>query len=111
MAIIDRVPALTRLAVASREAASLLATVADPVRWRLLAVLADGAARKVSDLQLVAGVSQALLSYHLGVLRRAGLVRSVRRGRTVAYSIAPGALPRLSEALPHSALVSGAAEL
>jgi ArsR family transcriptional regulator len=81
----------------------LLAVVADPVRWRLLAHLADGNTRCVCDLQPVAAVAANLLSYHLRVLREAGLVRAQRRGRWIDYAIAADALDRLRAALPAAA--------
>jgi ArsR family transcriptional regulator len=83
-------------------AARLLAAVADPVRWRLLAQLADGETRCVCDLQPVAGVAANLLSYHLKVLRENGLVRARRRGRWVDYAITDDALARLHAALPRA---------
>jgi ArsR family transcriptional regulator len=82
------------------EAAGLLAAVADPVRWRLLAHLTDATPTCVCDLQQVATVAPNLLSYHLKVLREAGLVTTARRGRWVDYTIAPDALVRLRAALP-----------
>ncbi len=74
--------------------------VADPVRWRLLAHLAAGGTHCVCDLQLVADVAANLLSYHLKVLREAGLVRAARRGRWIDYTITAGAADRLRAALP-----------
>lgn len=65
-----------------------------------MARLADGRARCVCDLSPVAAVAQNLLSYHLKVLREAGLVTAARRGRWVDYTIAPDALSRLRAALP-----------
>jgi len=41
-----------------------------------------------------------LLSYHLRVLREAGLVTALRRGRWIDYSLADGALDRLRSTLP-----------
>ncbi|GAA3452406.1 ArsR/SmtB family transcription factor [Dactylosporangium matsuzakiense] len=64
----------TVIAATRLKAPELLAVVADSVRWRLLAHLADGGTRCVCDLQPVAGVAANLLSYHLRVLREAGLV-------------------------------------
>jgi len=81
------------------EAAGLLGVVADPVRWRLLAALAD-ASHCVCELQPVGGVAPNLLSYHLRVLREAGLVTATRRGRWIDYTLAEGALDRLHAALP-----------
>ncbi|GAA2636666.1 hypothetical protein GCM10010436_52360 [Paractinoplanes durhamensis] len=82
------------------ESAAVLAAVADPVRWRLMTHLADGRTRCVCDLIPIAAVAQNLLSYHLKVLREAGLVTTARRGRWVDYTIAPDALSRLRAALP-----------
>lgn len=74
--------------------------MANPVRWRLLVFLADGVTRCVCELQPVAAVPTGLLSYHLRVLREAGLVRATRRGTWVDYTIIPGTVDRLHRALP-----------
>jgi len=54
----------------------------------------------VCDLQAEVAVAPNLLSYHLRVLREAGLVTSARRGRWIDYRLAHGALERLDAALP-----------
>jgi ArsR family transcriptional regulator len=79
---------------------ALLAVVADPVRWRLLARLADAGTHCVCDLQPIAGVAPNVLSYHLRVLREAGLVAAARRGRWVDYTLEPDAHARIAAALP-----------
>lgn len=84
------------------EAAGLLAAVADPVRWRLVAELTHRGKRCVCDLQRVSGVAPNVLSYHLKVLREAGLVTATRRGRWVDYELEPDAAQRLRRALPVS---------
>jgi ArsR family transcriptional regulator len=89
----------TRFEASGVEASQLLTVVADPVRWRLLAALAEGT-RCVCELQPIAGVAGNLLSYHLKVLREAGLVRSSRRGRWIDYTLAEDAGLRLRRALP-----------
>ncbi len=63
-----------------------LAALADPVRLRLVGVLAAGG-RCVCDLQQQVPVPANLLSYHLRVLREAGLVTATRRGRWVDYRL------------------------
>jgi ArsR family transcriptional regulator len=84
------------------DAHALLAAAADPVRWRLLATLADGGTHCVCELQPIAGVASNVLSYHLRVLRDAGLVTSARRGRWIDYTLAGDARDRLAAALPTS---------
>lgn len=81
----------------------VLSAAGDPVRWRLLAELSAAGTRCVCDLQAVGGVAPNVLSYHLKVLREAGLVTSVKRGRWVDYSLVPDAHDRLMRALPTSA--------
>lgn len=66
----------------------LLSSLADPRRWRLVRELA-GNDRRVGELTEALGLPQNLVSYHLGELRRAGIVRSRRSsadGRDVYYS-------------------------
>ncbi len=62
------------------------AALADPVRLRIVGVLAGGG-RCVCDLHEVVPVAANLLSYHLRVLRQAGLVIAARRGRWVDYRL------------------------
>jgi ArsR family transcriptional regulator, arsenate/arsenite/antimonite-responsive transcriptional repressor len=78
---------------------TLLQAVADPVRWTVLEQLAGGP-RCVCTIQEQVPVAPNLLSYHLRVLRDAGLVEASRRGRWVDYALAADAADRLREALP-----------
>jgi protein-tyrosine-phosphatase/DNA-binding transcriptional ArsR family regulator len=64
-----------------------LPLVAHPLRWRLLCDLSTGD-RRVRELCVASGERQNLVSYHLGRLRRAGLVsarRSAADGRDTYY--------------------------
>ncbi len=84
------------------ESLTLLSAIADPVRWTVLHHLAMRGETCVCDLQERVPVAANLLSYHLKVLREAGLVTTARRGRWVDYSLAEGAAARLLGALPVS---------
>lgn len=86
-------------------AAALLAAVADPIRLQLLHLLV-GKTRCVCDLQPEPAIPGNLLSYHLKVLREAGLIEGTRRGRWIDYSLTDGALERLHAALPDPAMVA-----
>ena len=77
----------------------VLTAIADPVRWAVLELLGDGT-HCVCDLQAKVPIAANLLSYHLKVLREAGLVTTARRGRWVDYTLAPDASERLVAALP-----------
>ncbi len=82
------------------ESLSLLSAVADPVRWTVLSHLAQQGTSCVCDLQDRVPIAGNLLSYHLKVLRDAGLVTTARRGRWIDYTLAPDAAARLAVALP-----------
>ncbi len=87
------------------EAAALLTAVADPIRLQLLHLLV-GRTRCVCDLQPEPAIPGNLLSYHLKVLRAAGLIEGTRRGRWIDYALTDGALERLHAALPDPASVA-----
>lgn len=65
------------------------AALADPVRLRLLALLAAAPAGEVCVCDFVEplGRSQPTVSHHLKVLGEAGLVHGERRGKWVWYSL------------------------
>jgi ArsR family transcriptional regulator len=78
---------------------TLLDAVADPVRWGVLAHLSLTPCC-VCEIQEQVAIAPSLLSYHLKVLREAGLVTASRRGRWMDYALAPDAHARLAAALP-----------
>lgn len=96
----DRLPLDTRL--------QLLKAVADPTRLAVLDSLAADGARCHGDLEVELGVPANRLSFHLKVLRDAGLVRANRQGRRVRYCLEFGAIDAIRAALPE---VSSAANL
>jgi len=94
--------------------AALGRALSDPARVRILALLAKGrsccagVARAADDapgadaicvceLQAVLGMRQSLVSYHLRLLREAGLVDCERRGQWAYYFIRREALAALRE--------------
>jgi ArsR family transcriptional regulator len=81
------------------EAASLLSAASDPNRMTILNLLSNGTTC-VCTIQEHVPVAPNVLSYHLKVLRDAGLVVSKRRGRWVDYGLIEGALDRLRDAIP-----------
>ncbi|MFD0558035.1 ArsR family transcriptional regulator [Stackebrandtia endophytica] len=84
------------------EAASDLATVfkalGDPIRLRLLSMIAAHAGGEVCVCDLTApfDLSGPTISHHLKVLRKAGLIDCQRRGTWVYYWVIPSRLRQLS---------------
>jgi ArsR family transcriptional regulator len=77
------------------------AALADPVRLRMLSLIATapGGAVCACDLAAPVGKSQPTVSHHLKVLRDAGLVTSTRRGTNIWYGVVTSAVEALRTAL------------
>ena len=73
----------------------LFRTLADPTRRAIFERLCRDGDQTVGALTVQAGVSQPAISKHLGVLRRAGLVRDRQEGRQTRYSAQLDALAPL----------------
>ncbi|MET8454081.1 metalloregulator ArsR/SmtB family transcription factor [Streptomyces sp. NPDC005209] len=86
---------------AAVDLARMFKALSDPVRLRLLSLIAshEGGEACVCDLTGPFDVSQPTISHHLKVLREAGLVDSERRGTWVYYWVLPAALAKLSSLL------------
>jgi DNA-binding transcriptional ArsR family regulator len=67
-------------------AGELLRALASPLRIAIITQLGGGA-RCVHELVDALAVAQPLVSQHLRILRRAGLVSGARRGREIEYSL------------------------
>ena len=73
----------------------LFRTLADPTRRALFERLCREGEKTVGALTARAGVSQPVVSKHLGILKLAGLVRDRHEGRQTHYSAQLGALAPL----------------
>jgi len=97
-------PTVLASALTEHRAAELardFAVPADPVRLRLLSLLASAPAGEACVCELVEPLarSQPTVSHHLKVLSDAGLIVGERRGRWVWYRAVPARLSRLSGVL------------
>jgi ArsR family transcriptional regulator len=82
--------------------ANLLKALSDPVRVRLMSMIAAADEACVCDLTVPFDVSQPTISHHLKVLRDAGLVDSERRGTWVWYRARREALDAVGELFANS---------
>lgn len=81
--------------------APLLKALADPVRLRLLSLVASHADQEacVCDLNDAFDLSQPTISHHLKVLHEIGLLDRSKRGVWVYYRVRAGALADLANLL------------
>jgi ArsR family transcriptional regulator, arsenate/arsenite/antimonite-responsive transcriptional repressor len=78
----------------SKKLVTLFHALSDETRLEIVRRLGNGE-KCVCDLQDLLDASQSRLSYHLKLLKDAGLVSDRRDGRWVHYSLLPGALETL----------------
>ncbi|GGZ37140.1 transcriptional regulator [Streptomyces inusitatus] len=90
---------------ASVELARVFKALGDPVRLRLLSMIASRAGGEVCvcDLTPAFELSQPTISHHLKLLREAGLIASERRGTWVYYRPLPETTDRLAALLTRGA--------
>jgi ArsR family transcriptional regulator len=79
--------------------APLFKALGDPVRLRLMSMIAAQPEACVCDLTGEFTLSAPTISHHLKVLREAGLVEAERRGTWVYYRARAGVLGRLGDLL------------
>ena len=90
----------------AQQVAPMLKALADPVRLRLMSLIAshEGGEACVCDLNDAFDLSQPTISHHLKVLHESGLVSRDKRGVWVYYRADPQALADLG------ALIGAAAQ-
>ena len=81
------------------EVARVLEALADPVRLRLLSLVATHGELCGCDLEAPLGRSQPTISHHTKVLAEAGLIVGERRGRRTWWKVAPDRLAALCRCL------------
>ena len=81
------------------ELARVFAALGDPVRLRLLSLVAAGAEVCSCDLEAPLGKSQPTISHHTKALADAGLITGEKRGRWMMWRIVPDRLAALRAAL------------
>lgn len=83
------------------ELARVFKALGDPVRLRLLSLIAsrEGGEMCVCELTPAFELSQPTISHHLKLLRQAGLIDGERRGTWVYYWALPSTMDRLAAVL------------
>ncbi|MEV8453677.1 metalloregulator ArsR/SmtB family transcription factor [Streptomyces sp. NPDC052095] len=83
------------------ELSKVFKALGDPVRLRLLSMIASRAGGEicVCDLTPAFELSQPTVSHHLKLLKQAGLIASERRGTWVYYRLVPETTDRLAAVL------------
>jgi len=83
----------------AEDLARAYAALADPVRLRLLSLIADAGEVCACDLLAPLGKSQPTVSHHTKVLADVGLIAGEKRGRWVWWSLVPERVAELRDSL------------
>jgi ArsR family transcriptional regulator, arsenate/arsenite/antimonite-responsive transcriptional repressor len=88
-------------AVQAADLARLLKALADPVRLRLVSLVAahEGGEACVCELTEPVGLTQPTISHHLKILVDAGILTRDKRGVWAYYTVVPAVLGKLSALL------------
>lgn len=92
-------PVRTDDAARAEKDATVFAALADPVRLRIVRMLARSPALCACEIQKAFDLGQPTISHHLRVLRSAGLIGCERRGRWAYFFVERPALKRVGEGL------------
>lgn len=68
-------------------AVQVLKAVAHPVRLEIIALLEEGGALSVGQIQEHLGITQSMTSQHLAALKRVGILASQKQANVCHYSI------------------------
>ncbi len=90
-----------------RRLRTLYRALGDETRLRVIGVLAEVGPMPVGELSSRVGLSQPLISWHLRILRLAGLIDTSRQGREVICRLRIAAFEELHEA--EARLIGGTA--
>ncbi len=95
----------------AEQVAPLLKALADPVRLRLVSLIAASAGGEacVCDLNDAFDLTQATISHHLKVLHSAGILGREKRGVWVYYAVRPEALSAVAHVFSSPALAGASA--
>lgn len=95
----------------AEQVAPLLKALADPVRLRLVSLIASSESGEacVCDLNDAFDLTQATISHHLKVLHSAGVLDRDKRGVWVYYAVKPEALSAVANLFTPAALTGASA--
>jgi ArsR family transcriptional regulator len=80
-----------------RRLRTLYRALGDETRLRVIALLAEAGPLPVNELSNRVGLSQPLISWHLRILRMAGLIETQRNGRQVICRLRTAAFEELHD--------------
>lgn len=85
--------------VDAEQLASVLKALADPIRLRLVSIIASAGEGCACDFPDALGKSQPTISHHLGQLVKAGILEREQRGKWAWFRVNPAQIEAIRTAL------------
>ena len=85
--------------------ADVLKTIAHPVRLSILEALEAKNALTVSELIEHTGIEQSLLSHHLIKMKDKGVLKSIREGKNMIYSLEDKHILKIFECMEKCSII------
>ncbi len=82
-----------------KKATLVMRSLDHPIRKKIMSELSESNTLNVTDLYKKLDMEQSVLSQHLAVLRRSGLVTQQRKGKFINYSINRKRIQKITEML------------
>ncbi|MBR9830505.1 ArsR/SmtB family transcription factor [Acidiluteibacter ferrifornacis] len=79
--------------------ADILKAIAHPVRLEILKMMNNSEALNVAQIMELTGLEQSLISHHLIKMKDKGVLKSVRNGRNINYSLVDPSILRLFDCI------------
>tara|TARA_B100001250_G_C19674416_1_gene732988 strand:+ start:114 stop:389 length:276 start_codon:yes stop_codon:yes gene_type:complete len=67
--------------------ANLLKAIAHPIRIKIVRIIFEHHSLSVSSIHTLLNIDQPIISLHLGLLRKQGIIIAEKRGKNSYYSI------------------------
>ena len=81
-------------------AASRLKAISHPMRIAIIALIDDNRELNVTKIYTMLNIRQPVASHHLKVLKRKGVLQSMRRGKESIYSLKGNSFNSLYKCIP-----------
>ena len=84
--------------------ANILKTIGHPIRVDIIRRIYENQVLSVSDIQELLNVSQPVISLHLGILKKKGIINSSKKGKQSFYFIKKQSVSQIIQILYYDSI-------
>ncbi len=87
-----------------KHTANILKTIGHPIRVEIIRKIYENQILSVSAIQELLNVSQPIISLHLSILRKKGIINSSKKGKQSLYFIQKKSVPQVIQILYYDSI-------